>query len=34
LFDAVKGSGLDILEQDLSAKGSRDNFNITVEPKK
>lgn len=33
-FDAVKGGGLDITQQDLSAKGSRDNFNITVEPKK
>jgi hypothetical protein len=34
LFDAIKGSGLEILQQDLSAKGGRDNFSITIDPKK
>ena len=33
-FDAVKNSGLEIVQQDLSAKGGRDNFSITVVPKK
>lgn len=34
LFDAVRKSGLEILQQRLDAKGSRDNFRITVTPKK
>jgi hypothetical protein len=34
LFDAIRGSGLEILQQDLGAKGDRDNFSITVVPKK
>lgn len=34
LFDALKGSGLEILQQDLGAKGNLDNFSITVAPKK
>jgi hypothetical protein len=34
LFDAVRNSGLEVLQQYLEAKGGRDNFSITVEPKK
>lgn len=34
LFDAIKKSGLEILQQSFDAKGGRDNFRITVVPKK
>ena len=34
LFDAIRNSGLEILQQYLDAKGGRDNFSITVMPKK
>jgi hypothetical protein len=34
LFDAIRQSRLEILQQDLDAKGGRDNFSITVTPKK
>ncbi len=34
LFDAIRKSGLEILQQRLDAKGGRDNFSITVVPKK
>ncbi|MBN1393364.1 MAG: hypothetical protein JW947_11265 [Sedimentisphaerales bacterium] len=34
LFDAIKTSGLDIQQQNLGSKGGRDNFSITVGPKK
>ncbi|MGA1979780.1 MAG: hypothetical protein ABSG99_04335 [Sedimentisphaerales bacterium] len=34
LFDAVRESKLEILQQYLDAKGGRDNFSITVMPKK
>jgi hypothetical protein len=34
LFDAIRESKLDILQQNLDAKGGRDNFSITVTPKK
>lgn len=34
LFDAIRESGLEILQQYLDAKGGRDNFSITVAPKK
>jgi hypothetical protein len=34
LFEAVGKGGLEILQQSLSAKGSRDDFIITVMPKK
>jgi len=34
LFNAVRESKLDILQQDLEPKGGRDNFSITVAPKK
>jgi hypothetical protein len=34
LFDALRESKLEILQQNLSAKGGRDNFSITVVPKK
>ncbi|MDD5064760.1 MAG: hypothetical protein PHQ35_08405 [Phycisphaerae bacterium] len=34
LFDAIRQSSLDITQQNLDAKGGRDNFSITVEPKK
>ncbi len=34
LFDSIRKSGLEILQQDLSTKGGRDNFSITVVPKK
>ncbi len=34
LFEAIKKSGLEILQQNLGAKGGRDNFSITVVPKK
>jgi len=34
LFDAIRESGLEILQQDLNVKGGRDNFSITVVPKK
>jgi hypothetical protein len=32
LFDAIRQSRLEILQQDLDAKGGRDNFSITVAP--
>jgi hypothetical protein len=34
LFDSIKNSGLEIIQQNLDAKGGRDNFSITVVPKK
>jgi len=34
LFDAIRESRLEILQQDLNVKGGRDNFRITVVPKK
>lgn len=34
LFDAIRNSGLEILQQDLVVKGGRDNFSITVTPEK
>jgi hypothetical protein len=34
LFDAIRQSRLEILQQNLDAKGGRDNFSITVTPKK
>jgi hypothetical protein len=34
LFEAIKNSGLEIVQQNLDAKGGRDNFSITVVPKK
>ncbi|MFZ0035458.1 MAG: type II secretion system protein GspL [Sedimentisphaerales bacterium] len=34
LFDAIRDSGLEVLQQYLEAKGGRDNFSVTVEPKK
>jgi len=34
LFEAVSKGGLEILQQSLSAKGARDDFIITVQPKK
>jgi hypothetical protein len=34
LFEAIKNSGLEIVQQNLSAKGNRANFSITVVPKK
>ncbi len=34
LFESIKGSGLEILQQGLDQKGGRDNFYITIEPKK
>jgi hypothetical protein len=34
LFDAIRDSGLEILQQYLETKGGRDNFRITVAPKK
>jgi hypothetical protein len=34
LFDALRESKLEILQQNLGAKGDRDNFSITVAPKK
>jgi hypothetical protein len=34
LFDAIRSSGLEIVQQNLGAKGDRDNFSITVTPKK
>jgi hypothetical protein len=34
LFDALRESKLEILQQNLGAKGGRDNFSITVAPKK
>ncbi len=34
LFESLKESKLEILQQRLDAKGGRDNFRITVEPKK
>ncbi|MFA5251747.1 MAG: hypothetical protein WC454_04080 [Phycisphaerae bacterium] len=34
VFDALKESKLEIQQQDLSTKGGRDNFSITVNPKK
>ena len=34
LFDAIKENGLEIQSQYLEAKGGRDNFSITVVPKK
>jgi hypothetical protein len=34
LFEAFTKGGLEILQQVLSAKGPRDNFSITVQPKK
>jgi hypothetical protein len=34
LFEAVSRGGLEILQQSLSAKGARDDFTITVMPKK
>jgi hypothetical protein len=34
LFDAIRQSKLDILQQNLDAKGGRDNFSITVTPAK
>jgi hypothetical protein len=34
LFKAIKSSGLDIVQQDIGTKGGRDNFSITVVPKK
>ncbi len=34
MFDAIKESKLNIMQQDLNPKGGRDNFSITVEPKK
>jgi len=33
-FEAVRQSGLEILQQRLDSKGDRDNFHITAEPKK
>jgi hypothetical protein len=33
LFDAIRKSGLEILQQRLDAKGGRDNFRISVVPK-
>jgi t-SNARE complex subunit (syntaxin) len=32
LFDAIRQSRLEIMQQDLDAKGGRDNFSITVAP--
>ncbi len=34
LFDAIRQSKLDILQQNLDAKGGRDNFSVTVKPAK
>jgi hypothetical protein len=34
LFDAIRKSKLEILQQSLDTKGGRNNFRITVEPKK
>lgn len=34
LFDSIRKSGLEILQQNLGAKGGRDNFSIIVVPKK
>jgi hypothetical protein len=34
LFDAIRQSRLEIMQQDLDAKGGRDNFSITVTPTK
>ena len=34
LFEAIKKSNLEILQQRLDTKGGRDSFRITVEPKK
>jgi hypothetical protein len=34
LFDAIKAVGMDILQQRLDSKAGRDNFRITVVPKK
>jgi hypothetical protein len=33
LFEAIKSSGLEIVQQNLDTKGGRDNFSITVVPK-
>ncbi len=33
-FEAVRQSGLEILQQRLDSKGDRDNFSMTAEPKK
>jgi len=33
LFETIKKSGLEILQQRLDSKAGRDNFRITVEPK-
>ncbi len=34
LFESIKKSGLQILQQNLASKGGRDSFSITVSPKK
>jgi hypothetical protein len=34
VFEAVGRGGLEILQQRLSTKGARDDFSITVQPKK
>jgi hypothetical protein len=34
LFETMEQNGLDVLTQRLDAKGGRDNFRITVAPKK
>ena len=34
LFEAIKAGGLEILQQRLDSKAGRDNFRITVVPKK
>lgn len=34
LFDSIKKNKLNILQQRLDAKGGRDNFRITIEPKR
>lgn len=34
LFDSLRQSKLDIMQQNLDAKGGRDNFSITVNPQK
>jgi hypothetical protein len=34
LFEAIKKSNLEILQQGLDTEGGRDSFRITVEPKK
>jgi hypothetical protein len=34
VFEAMRQTGLNVLQQNLNSQGGRDTFNVTVEPKK